>query len=117
MTCASIPMWRGLPFSWHWQRVHCSAAFRWWVFQSEGFTMFCATAKGLVLPPRLVRCDKRWSWHRSDLLLRCWWATGLLLASFRELLKVNPGYRTDNVVTASVSAPSNKYNDSQLETL
>ena len=42
---------------------------------------------------------------------------GLLLASFRELLKVNPGYRTDNVVTASVSAPSNKYNDSQLETL
>ena len=42
---------------------------------------------------------------------------GLLLASFRELLKVDPGYRTDNVVTASASAPSNKYNDSQLETL
>jgi putative ABC transport system permease protein len=42
---------------------------------------------------------------------------GLLLASFRELLRVDPGYRTDNVVTASVSAPSNRYNDSQLETL
>ena len=42
---------------------------------------------------------------------------GLLLASFRELLKVDPGYRTDNVVTASVSAPSNKYNDSQLQAL
>ena len=42
---------------------------------------------------------------------------GLLLASFRELLKVDPGYRTNNVVTASVSAPKNKYNDAQLETV
>jgi putative ABC transport system permease protein len=42
---------------------------------------------------------------------------GLLLASFRELLKVDPGYRTDNVVTASLNAPSNRYNDSQLDVL
>jgi len=42
---------------------------------------------------------------------------GLLLASFRGLLKVDPGYRTDHLVTASVSAPLSKYNDSQLETL
>jgi putative ABC transport system permease protein len=42
---------------------------------------------------------------------------GLLLASFRELLKVDPGYRTDNIVTASLSAPSNKYNDLQLDLL
>lgn len=42
---------------------------------------------------------------------------GLLLASFRELLKVDPGYRTNNVVTASVSAPTNKYNGAQLEAL
>lgn len=42
---------------------------------------------------------------------------GLLLASFRELLKVDPGYRTDNIVTASLSAPPSKYNDSQLDFL
>ena len=43
---------------------------------------------------------------------------GLLLQSFRQLLKVDPGYRTDNIVTASLSAPSNKYNtDTQRELL
>jgi predicted permease len=43
---------------------------------------------------------------------------GLLLASFRQLLKVDPGYRTDNIVTASLSAPNNKYNtDTQRELL
>lgn len=42
---------------------------------------------------------------------------GLLLTSFRELLKVDPGYRTDNIVTASLSAPPNKYNESQLDLL
>jgi predicted permease len=43
---------------------------------------------------------------------------GLLLESFRQLLKVDPGYRTDNIVTASLSAPNNKYNtDSQRELL
>ena len=42
---------------------------------------------------------------------------GLLLASFRELLKVDPGYRTDNIITASLSAPKSKYNDSQLDML
>ena len=42
---------------------------------------------------------------------------GLLLASFRELLRVDPGYRTDNIVTASLSAPPSQYNDSQLDLL
>jgi predicted permease len=43
---------------------------------------------------------------------------GLLLASFRELLRVDPGYRRDNIVTASLSAPDNKYNtDTQRELL
>jgi predicted permease len=42
---------------------------------------------------------------------------GLLLASFRELLKVDPGYRTDNIVTASLSAPPSKYGDQQLDAL
>ena len=36
---------------------------------------------------------------------------GLLLASFRELLRVNPGYRTAGVVTASIDAPTSKYPD------
>lgn len=39
---------------------------------------------------------------------------GLLLASFRELLRVDPGYRTNDIVTASLSAPSSKYKDAQL---
>ncbi len=43
---------------------------------------------------------------------------GLLLASFRQLLRVDPGYRTANIVTASLSAPNNKYNsDAQLDLL
>ena len=42
---------------------------------------------------------------------------GLLLASFHELLKVNPGYRTNDIVTASLSAPSSKYKDAQLDRL
>jgi predicted permease len=43
---------------------------------------------------------------------------GLLLASFRRLLNVDPGYRTENIVTASLSAPNNKYNaDAQRELL
>ena len=43
---------------------------------------------------------------------------GLLLASFRKLLRVDPGYRRDNIVTASLSAPGNKYNtDTQRELL
>lgn len=36
---------------------------------------------------------------------------GLLLASFRKLLRVNPGYRTDGIVTASIDAPGTKYPD------
>jgi putative ABC transport system permease protein len=36
---------------------------------------------------------------------------GLLLASFRELLKVDPGFRTNGIVTASVSIPSTKYTE------
>jgi putative ABC transport system permease protein len=36
---------------------------------------------------------------------------GLLLASFRQLLDVNPGFRTKGIVTASVSAPEAKYSD------
>jgi predicted permease len=42
---------------------------------------------------------------------------GLLLASFRKLLKVDPGYRTDNIVTASLSAPPSQYSDPQLDML
>jgi len=34
---------------------------------------------------------------------------GLLLASFRELLAVNPGFRTEGILTASVSLPRAKY--------
>lgn len=37
---------------------------------------------------------------------------GLLLASFRQLLEVNPGFRTKGIVTASISAPEAKYQDS-----
>jgi putative ABC transport system permease protein len=36
---------------------------------------------------------------------------GLLLASFRQLLDVNPGFRTKGIVTASISAPETKYKD------
>jgi predicted permease len=36
---------------------------------------------------------------------------GLLLASFRQLLDVNPGFRTKGIVTASISAPNSKYKD------
>ena len=34
---------------------------------------------------------------------------GLLLASFRELLKGNPGFATDAILTASTTVPSSKY--------
>ena len=37
--------------------------------------------------------------------------SGLLLASFRQLLRVDPGFRTNGVVTASMSAPEAKYRD------
>ena len=36
---------------------------------------------------------------------------GLLLASFRHLLAVDPGFRTSGVVTASVTAPAARYRD------
>ena len=36
---------------------------------------------------------------------------GVLLASFRELLRVNPGFRTTGILTASVSAPESRYGD------
>jgi putative ABC transport system permease protein len=43
---------------------------------------------------------------------------GLLLASFRELLRVDPGFRTEGIITASISAPESKYPDApQLKTL
>lgn len=34
---------------------------------------------------------------------------GLLLASFRQVLRTDPGFRTDGVVTASIHAPSSRY--------
>ncbi len=34
---------------------------------------------------------------------------GLLLASFRHVLRVSPGFRTDGVMTASISAPRSRY--------
>ena len=34
---------------------------------------------------------------------------GLLLASFRELLKVDPGFATEGILTASTTVPSSKY--------
>jgi predicted permease len=43
---------------------------------------------------------------------------GLLLASFRELLRVDPGFKVDGIITASISAPQSKYPDApQLKTL
>jgi predicted permease len=36
---------------------------------------------------------------------------GVLLASFRELLRVNPGFRTAGILTASVSTPESRYGD------
>lgn len=43
---------------------------------------------------------------------------GLLLASFRQLLKVNPGFSTQGIVTASTSAPKARYpKDDQLRAL
>lgn len=36
---------------------------------------------------------------------------GLLLASFRRLLEVNPGFRSNGIVTASISVPAAKYSD------
>jgi putative ABC transport system permease protein len=36
---------------------------------------------------------------------------GLLLASFRRLLEVNPGFKTEGVLTASTSAPQARYAD------
>jgi predicted permease len=43
---------------------------------------------------------------------------GLLLASFRQLLAVNPGFTTNGVLTASTDAPSSKYRgDGELRAL
>lgn len=43
---------------------------------------------------------------------------GLLLASFQQLLKVDPGYSTDGIATASTTAPKSRYaDDDQLRTL
>jgi putative ABC transport system permease protein len=43
---------------------------------------------------------------------------GLLLASFRQLLKVDPGYSMDGIATASTMAPKSRYaSDDQLRTL
>jgi len=43
---------------------------------------------------------------------------GLLLASFRQLLKVDPGYSMDGIATASTMAPKSRYEkDDQLRTL
>jgi predicted permease len=36
---------------------------------------------------------------------------GLLFASFRRVLAVDPGFRSDHVLTASVSLPSSRYRD------
>lgn len=45
-------------------------------------------------------------------------SAGLLLVSFRQLLRVDPGFRIDGIVTASVNAPQSKYRDAvQLQTL
>ena len=39
---------------------------------------------------------------------------GLLLASFRQLLKVDPGYSTGGIVTASTSLPDSRYSKPQV---
>jgi putative ABC transport system permease protein len=43
---------------------------------------------------------------------------GLLLASFRQLLKVDPGFSTDGIATASTTMPKSRYaSDDQLRAL
>jgi putative ABC transport system permease protein len=43
---------------------------------------------------------------------------GLLLASFRQLLRVDPGFQTQNIITASVTAPRSRYpQDQDVRTL
>lgn len=43
---------------------------------------------------------------------------GLLLASFRQVLRSDPGFRTEGVVTASLNAPSARYaGDAEVRTL
>ena len=39
---------------------------------------------------------------------------GLLLRSFREVLRVDPGYRTERTLTAMVSLPSDRYTSQQV---
>jgi putative ABC transport system permease protein len=38
-------------------------------------------------------------------------AAGLLLASFQRVLKVDPGFKTDHVLTGNVNLPSSRYKD------
>jgi predicted permease len=38
-------------------------------------------------------------------------AAGLLLASFRRVLEVDPGFRTDHVLTGNVNLPTSRYKD------
>ena len=91
--------------------MRCSAAFPSWEFRSEDFTIFCDDGE------RTATAAKARSVRQGLVVAQIGFAftllvgAGLLLASFRQLLKVDPGYRTDNIVTASLSAPNNRYND------
>ena len=57
------------------------------------------------------RCGARWSWRRSAFAFVLLIGAGLLFASFRQVLAVDPGFKADGVLTASISLPRARYAD------
>ena len=52
-----------------------------------------------------ARCAARWSWRRSAFTFVLLVGAGLLFASFRQVLAVDPGFDAERVLTASVTLP------------